>query len=69
MKKKGDQTNEVDSQQVLSKVEDLTRRYPGLPVSFIRENGVLRIGVLNIIIDNEDWYQMPVTLDKLVNED
>jgi hypothetical protein len=69
MEKKGEQTSEVDSRQVISKVLDLTLKYPGLPIAFIREKGVLRIGVLNIIVDEEDWHQTPVTLDKLVETD
>lgn len=61
--------DDVDSRQVISKVYELTMQYPGLPIAFIREKGVLRIGVLNIILDDEDWYQRPVTLDKLVEKD
>ena len=70
MVKKGkNQTIDVDGRQVISKVLELTLKYPGLPVTFIRQDGVLRIGVLNIYVENEDWYQLPVPVETFVEKD
>ena len=43
----------------------LAREHPGQAVALIEQPAGLQVGVLNIVVEDDDWFSCPVPLEQL----
>lgn len=57
----------ADAQTMLDTITEMIRE-TGQPIVFVREDDVVKVGVLNYSPDPDDWFWLPVPVEQLVNE-
>ncbi len=57
----------VDARAVIDLVTELIRE-TGQPIVFVHEGDIVKIGVLNMQPDQEDWFWLPVPVEQLIDQ-
>ncbi len=61
------ETDAVDAKEVIDLVTELIRE-TGQPIVFVRTGDVVKIGVLNMQPDPDDWFWLPVPVEQLIDQ-
>jgi len=58
--------SDMDSRKFLEALLSLVHQHAGQPVALVEQEGCPMIGVMNIVVDNDDWMLEPIALPEFV---
>ena len=66
MQKRRADLSDVDQDKFLAALWDLVHEHPGQPIALVEEAGIPKIGVMNIIAEDDDWMVKPIDIPDFV---
>jgi len=54
----------MNAERFVEQLICLAREHPGQAVALVEQPDGLQVGVLNILVENDDWYQCPIPAER-----